>query len=154
MTDTENIKTILARLEQLMHGPNYQAEYNVDIFDNCETLDKFHLQYRQMHEGKNIEKYTPTLIDKATFWDKLNFGLTYRGDRGAGLTLTPRQEEDLSITQSAFKDTIRQFISDKTRIYEYPEQTGIADCFVYWGHIFLLLNNDTPSTLIFGSASD
>ena len=148
------ITDILSKLEKLMEGGNYLAEFGVEIFDNCETIDKFQDKIEERHNSNSFKKFTPTLIDTYTFWKKIDGALVYRGDESAGLSLNETEEKELLLEQSALKDSIKEYLFDSTKIYEYPEEVGVTGYIVYWAFIFLLLNTDKQSVLIYGSASD
>jgi hypothetical protein len=154
MIDDKNIGETLRRLEELMYGYNYDVAFGVDIFDNCPTIDEFKKQLYEKYDNLKPENFQPVFFDEAEFWEELNFGLTYRGDEGAGLKLTLEKEEKLLSEQETFKTFIKQFISTKTKIHSFPEELGVAFVSIFWGFTFLLLNEDRPSVLINASASD
>lgn len=154
MTDYKSIRETLSRLEKLMYGHNYEVTFGLDIFDNCPTIATFQKQLKERYNKVKPENFQTISFDEADFWEEVNFGLTYRGDNGAGLNLNEEQEEKLLNEQAKFKTFINQFLSGTTKIYCYPEELGMGGYIVFWGFTLLLLNQDKPSLLIYASASD
>jgi hypothetical protein len=154
MTESYNIKENLNRLEKLMYGHNYEVTIGVDIFENCPTIEIFQKQLSDKYEKVKPQNFQPILFNKEDFWTDVKLGLEYRGDNVGGLKLTPKAESDLLKEQQNFTAFINYFISEKTKFYSYPEDLGMTGYIVYWGFTFLLLNPESPSLLIYGSASD
>lgn len=151
---TKNPKDTLDRLEHLMYGYNYAVSFGIDLFEDCKTLGDFYSQLILTH--KDIKPETSQLVtfNEADFWEEVDFGFAFRGDKAAGLTLSPEKEKALREEQTRYKSFIQQFVSDKTKIYSYPGEEGIPFYVVYWGYAFILLNDDKPSLFIYGAASD
>ena len=154
MKDYKNIGETLRGLEELMYGYNYNVAFGLDIFNSSPTLDEFRKQLYEKYNEVKAENIQPLLVDDGQFWQEVNFGLTYRGDEGAGLELTPEKEEKLLREQQRLTTFIKQYISKQTKIYRFSEELGVAFVSVFWGFTFLLLNENKPSILIYGSASD
>ncbi len=150
----KEIKHTTKRLEHLMQGFNYEVTYGIDTFDSCTTLDDFNRKLKEIHTDTRPNDVKPILFDNPSFWEEIDFGLTFRGDSAAGLSLSPEREKELLIEQTEYKEFIKHFISDKTKIYSYPDEQGIPGYIVYWGYSFILLNTDSQSLFVYGSASD
>ena len=154
MTDYNDIKKTLGRLRKLMYGFNYQVTIDLNVFDNCTTVEVFHKLLADKYKKANPAAFQPRVVDKGDFWKEVNFGLMFRGDRSSGLRLTSSKEEELLREQQVLKDFISQFISEETQIYSYPEDLGVPSYIVDWGFIYLLLNKDKAALLFYASASD
>jgi len=150
----ENMRDILDQLEHLMYGYNYQVTFGIDIFENCTNLDEFKINLKNRFPDSKPELANLILCDIADFWDEINFGLNYRGDSVAGLTLDEKKSEKLEILQLAYKDLLRQFINEKTKIYSYPDEEGIPGYPVYWDYRFVMKTDDDKCLFIYGSSSD
>ena|SRR5687767_14570980 len=151
---TLSINKTTKRLEKLMYGFNYAVTFGIDIFENCSTLDKFQELLKSKYSKVNAGQYQPILYGQTEFWEDVNYGLTWRGEEGAWLKLSVKKESELLVEQSKLKDFLTQHLSDSTKIYSYPEELGMPGYDVYWGYTFLFLNEDKPSILFYGSASD
>lgn len=148
------IKATLNTLEHLMYGYNYQVSLGIDIFEDCKTLDDFYRQVRLRYKDIKPENRQPVHLSETDFWEEIDYGFAFRGDGSAGLTLTLRKEEKLRLEKTKYKSFVQQFLSQRTKIYSYPDEEGIPFYVVYWGYAFILLNDDGPSLFLFGAASD
>jgi len=144
----EDIQNNLKKLEKSMYGHNYQVTFGLNVFDNCFNIDYASKKIEEAYEDIKAEKVTPALVDKDDFWREVNYGLSYRGDYGAGLSLTKDKEKELEKEQAKYKDFISQFINHKTQFYSYPYLEG-----VFWDYNFLLITGD-KGLFVFGAASD
>jgi hypothetical protein len=148
------MRDILDKLEQLMYGYNYQVTFGIETFENCSNLEDFKISLKKKFPLSKPENSNPVLFEVADFWEEVNFGLNYRGDSSAGLTLDERSKEKLETLQIAYKDLLSQFINDETKIYSYPDEEGIPGYPVYWVYRFILLNDNDECFFIYGSSSD
>ena len=103
-----NRKNIIEQLEHLMYGYNYQVTFGIDIFDNCANLDDFKNNLKKKYPDSRPETTNLIFIDTADFWTEINFGLNYRGDSSAGLTLNEKENINLEKLQTLYKNFIGQ----------------------------------------------
>ena len=148
------MRDILDELEHLMYGNNYQVTFGIDIFENCINIDDFIIRLRERfpHSKPENTKLIPFNVEH--FWDEINFGLTYRGDGISGLKLDKKKNEELEKLQLAYKDLLKQFINENTKIYSYPDDEGIPGYPVYWDYRFIIQNDHDKCLFIYGSSSD
>ena len=137
-----------------MYGYNYEVSFGIDVFNDCKTLDDFYSQLKLTYKDTKPETSQSVPFNETDFWKEVDFGFSFRGDSGAGLTLSGEKEEALRREQTKFKAFVQRFLSGKTKIYSYPSEEGIPFYVVYWGYAFILLNDDKPSLFIYGAASD
>lgn len=142
------IQKNLKRLEKLMYGHNHQVSFGLNVFDGCYNLDYALNKVEELYRDFKTEKVCSDQIDKEDFWSEVNFGLSYRGDYGAGLSLTKEKEGELEKHQAIYKDFISRFINPKTQFYSCTYLEG-----VFWDYNFLLITGD-KGLFIFGAASD
>ncbi|MCX6319533.1 MAG: hypothetical protein NTW29_19810 [Bacteroidetes bacterium] len=144
----------LDRLKKLMYGYNYQISLEIDLIEKCNTLEDVYAELKTIYKDIRPGEYEQISYTEAAFWEEINSGLDFRGDPTAGLILSPEKEKRLKEEQVKYKSLIKQFITEKTKIYYYPGKTGIPFYVVYWGYAFILLNEGMPSLFIYGAASD
>lgn len=147
------MRDILDQIEHIMSGYNYQVTFGIEIFENCTNLDDFKINLKRIFPNSKPETVKLIPFDVADFCDEINFGLDYRGDSTAGLTLDEKKNEKLKTLQLAYKDFIRQFINKNTKIFSYPDEEGIPGYPVYWDYRFVIEAND-KYIFIYGSSSD
>ena len=137
-----------------MYGYNYQTTFGINTFQECSSIKEAMLQLKKTYPSSNAESISPVLFELEDFWDEINYGLSYRGDRHAGLPLNEKKEMQLEKVQLEYKNLISQFIHHNTKIYSYPDEKGIPGYEVYWGYRFLLLSSNGTCAFIYASASD
>ncbi len=145
---------ILNQLERLMYGYNYQVTFGIEIFENCINLDQLKVSLKKRFPDSRPEIANLIRVDYTEFWNQVNFGLNYRGDSSAGLTLTEKKQEKLGKIQTAYTDLLGQFISENTIIYSYPDEEGIPGYPVYWDYRFVIQTDKGKFLFVYGSSSD
>ncbi len=60
------------QLEKLMYGLNYTVTFDLDIFDNCPTIDEFQKQLNEKYDKIKPKDFEPILFDEADFWEEVN----------------------------------------------------------------------------------
>ena len=150
----ESMRDILDQLEHIMYGYNYQVTFGIDIFENCTNLDEFKINLKKRFPESRPEIANFILYNVEDFWDEINLGLNYRGDSAAGLTLDEKANEKLEKLQLSYKDFLRQFINENTKIFSYPDEEGIPGYPVYWDYRFVVQTDNDKCIFIYGSSSD
>jgi hypothetical protein len=150
----EKIEDTISRLESQMYGHNYQVTFGLHIFENCYNLDDFKREVKQNYKDSRPEEVQPIPLTEADLWEDINFALNYRGDSGAGLSLSGGKEKMLKVEQDKYKTFIKQFINKEIGIYSYPDEEGIPAYSVFWDFRFIVFTNDNKCLFIFGAASD
>ncbi len=148
-----DIGTTLYQLEQLMYGYNYEVKFGIDFFDHCTNLEAFKAALKKAYPNSQPDEITLVPMSLDDFWEEINFGLDYRGDTWAGLSLNQEREEKLKQRQKEYKEYISSFINHNTTIYNYPDEKGIPGYPVFWDYRFVLLS-EGKCLFIYGSASD
>ena len=148
------MRDMLDQLEHSMYGYNYQVTFGIEIFENCTNLDEFKINLKKIYPYSRPEIVNLIPFDVAEFWDEINFGLDYRGDNSTGLILDEKKNEKLKKLQLTYKDLLRQFINENTKIYFYPDEEGIPGYPVYWDYRFVMKANNDKYIFIYGSSSD
>lgn len=150
-----NIRTeILDPLEKLMYGYNYQVEFGIDVFDRCYSIADFKRQLKGKYPDAQPEDTSLVMISEQDMWVEINYGLDYRGDGGAGLSLDAVQQVKVDELQKQYRDFIHSFIDAQTILYIYPDMKGIPGYPVWWDYRFVLQANDHTFVFIYGSSSD
>jgi hypothetical protein len=150
----ESMRDILDQLEHIMYGYNYQVTFGIDIFENCTNLDEFKINLKKRFPYSRPENANLILYNVEDFWNEINFGLNYRGDSAAGLRLDEKENEKLEKLQLSYKDFLRQFINENTKIFSYPDEEGIPGYPVYWDYRFVVQTDNDKCIFIYGSSSD
>ena len=136
-----------------MYGYNYEVFFGIDIFDSNNLNDiyqKIKLKYSH-HEPSEVHLIRNT---ENEFWNKINYGLMYRGGDVAGLTLSSVQESELNIEQEMYKSFLRNFLAETVKIYSFPNKAYMPFMHLFWGFSFILVNDDLPSVFIYGGSID
>ena len=135
--ETNNFEEINKKLEKLMYGHNYVAGFKFHIFNNCNNeLDFINEVKANCSEFSNERGYK-ILHNANDFWDAINYGLNYRGDEAAGLSLSPAEEKELQDVQNDYKKFIKDYIKEDTQIYTSANGQG-----VFWGYNLFIKNRD------------
>jgi hypothetical protein len=126
-----SIGEVLKELEKLLYGFNYECHF---------TFEK----------RENIQQENLKPVSYADFKKDINEKLDYRGDKGAGLTLSPVQEENLRQKIRELRILLEQmFPRNATEIFIHPEiYTSI-----FWGFCYLIVFKN-ELYLFEGTASD
>lgn len=148
------MKDLLRRLEKAMYGYNYQVTLKIDTYEYCTNLYDFEQHFKITYPESMPEKVTLFAVSHSDFWAEINEGMEYRGDSGAGLWLTPNQAANLENLQNKYRECINQCINPKTKIYIYPDYTGLPGYPVHWGYQFILQTDYYRYTFVYGCASD
>ena len=150
----DRIEDTFSQLESLMYGHNYQVKFGLHIFENCYNLDDFKRKLKQVYKNSRPEEVKPIQLTEADLWEDIDFAFNYRGDSGAGLSLSEGKEKLLKKEQEKYKAFIKQYINKETEIYSYPDDEGIPGYTVFWDFSFIVFTNDNKCLFIFGAASD
>lgn len=151
---SQSMKDILDQLEHLMYGYNYQVTFGIEIFENCTNVEEFKINLKKRFPSSRPEIANLIPFAAADFWDEVNSGLNYRGDSTAGLNLDEKKSEKLEKLQLAYKDFLRQFMNENTKIFSYPDEKGIPGYPVYWDYRFVMQTDNDKYVFIYGSSSD
>jgi len=133
----ERIEALHRQLEKLMYGHNYDVSFHFHLFTNCQNTTDFDKEIKANCSEFYDESNCVIIRDVNDFWDQINFALTFRGDEGAGLSLTQSEENELDIVQQEYRNFINGFISPETKILDCPTGQGI-----FWGYNLFLKNLD------------
>ncbi|EQA64763.1 hypothetical protein [Leptospira alexanderi] len=91
-------------------------------------------------EDANPDQYEIAKVTINEFWEEIDYGFNYRGDKGAGLKLDNKKLEKVLDLQNQFKEFIKTFISKTTLLFYYPSYKGIPCYPVFWDYRFIILN--------------
>lgn len=147
------IKDVLAQLEHILYGYNYQVTLGVELFENCQDMNSFKDALKARLPDTRPHAVSPVPISEADFLEEIELGLTYRGDEHAGLKLTPKKQEKFDQLQKDYKDFLSSYIHPETKFYIYPDETGIPGYPVFWDYRFIIASGGT-FLLVYGSSSD
>lgn len=153
MKELKLITQSLYKFEKWLHGFNYEC----------------HFRYERVHDSVNIheacvlisERYPFPPAAPATILQWISYDefinaiiekLRYRGDSGAGVSLTRKQEIEFETELAKLEDLLKQtFYPAETAIYIHPEITT----WVFWGFCFLLASKKHNAIyLLEGISSD
>ena len=148
------MKVALNRLERKMYGHNYEVHYGVEIIDDCETVNEVCNKLCIKYADARFREVQPKLSNETSLWESINYGFAYRGDDAAGLELTGEKEKHLIIEKENYESFIRQYLTNTTQIFNYPEELGVPYVFVFWGYSFILFNPNEKFLFIYGISSD
>lgn len=148
------IKNILERLEHLMYGYNYQVTLGLKTFDECSTIEDFKRNLKKEFADSQPDKIQLIEMTHADFWEEIEFALNFRGDKTAGLELNKKEELILQEEQKKYIDFLKSNIGSTTKVFSYPDETGIPGYPVYWDFRFLTMTVDKKCLFIYGAASD
>ena len=150
----EDLQTTLYRLEKVMYGYNYEVTYGVDLFENCSTEEEFKARLKQSYPQSKPEGVPLIPLTADDFWEEINFGLIYRGDRSAGLQLDENGQKIFDELQRQYKDFIYQHIDHEAKLYSYPDDTGIPGYPVFWDYRLVIQSPFNRYLFIYASSSD
>ncbi len=119
-----DIKKTIEQIEHLMYGVNYEVCLGVDFF-NVTTEDDFKTQLKAKYPDANPSGIPFTEVTYQEFYEDIQDKFNYRGDSGAGLTLTAKKELELKNLQNQFFDFINGEINKQSKFYFYPDPDGI-----------------------------
>ena len=148
-----NIKEIIERLEHLMYGHNYEVCLGIDVFDG-HSFDDFKKSIKAKYPNTNPDKYPLTELTEQELFEDIKDKFDYRGDHGAGLTLTNEKENELKDIQNKYIDFIKQFTSNNSKFYYYSDPDGIPGYPVFWEYRFAVFNDKDKILFVYGSSSD
>lgn len=137
-----------------MYGYNYEVHFGIELFDDCKTYQEFSVRLKSRFPTSRPEKIEPIIFDLKSFWEEINYGLQYRGDNSSGLILTNQKQVEVEAEQKVYTDFLREFISDNSQIFTYPDETGIPGYPVFWEYRFIVFNDRNQCLFIYGSSSD
>ncbi|GAA3965987.1 hypothetical protein [Hymenobacter antarcticus] len=150
----EEVKKVLKALERKMYGYNYEVHFEVQVLDNCETIDEVCRKLSVKYTDDRFCKVYPKLTNELHLWESISYGFAYRGDDAAGLKLTGEKEELLLIEEKKVELFIQQYLTNTTEIFNYPDESDMPYVFLFWGYSFILFNINGKSLFINGISID
>ena len=114
--------------EHLMYGSNYMVELGIAVWENCHSIPDFKGALKKKYPLTKPEAVSLIETSERAFWEEIDYCFSYRGDETAGLMLDAIQETQLASLQESYRAAIKQFMTAKTKIYSYPDETGIPGC--------------------------
>lgn len=152
MDELALIKDTLIRLEKLLYGYNYECHFQFELVsettDIVSARQKLSSTYNLTWQKEQVIK----LISFNDFKEDIDDKLSYRGDKGAGVNLSERQEEKFQQEINKLWTLIEQKFSRRTTdIFVHPE----IYTWVFWGFCFLIVSNENNRIYLFeGLSSD
>lgn len=150
----QNLNTTIYELQQLLYGYNYEVIFGVEIFNNCDNLEEFKVQLKKKFPGSKPESVTPIPVTTADLLDEIEFALDYRGDNAAGVQLSGSKLERFLHLKAFLLNFINESIHPDSKVYSYPDETGIPGYPVWWDYRFILFSGGRKALFIYGAASD
>jgi len=152
MSELTSIKEILKRLEKLLLGFNYECHFQFELIIECTDITLARKKINSTYKLLNQNTEELQLISYQDFKFEVNDCLSYRGERGSGVELLQKQEEQFHQEISALWNLIeQQFSPAATDIFIHPE----IHVWIYWGFYFLIASKDQNKIYLFeGLASD
>lgn len=149
------IEEIISELEYILCGLNYQTTFGINVLNDCSTTDVFRNQLQQIYSSSNALHAELNIVTQHEFLTEIDYGLDFRGvPQYFGFEVNKEENGILLEIQKRYLTYIFNHISDSTLIYSYPEDKGIPGYVVYWRFAFAIINANSPSLFIYGSASD
>jgi hypothetical protein len=152
MNELDSLQKHLKRFEKNLYGYNYECHFLIEkicIGSNLlEARDIVNKRFKLSWQKElNIES-----LQYESFIEDVSEKLLYRGDKGAGIKMTPKQESDFKIRLKEFQTLVKQkFNPAKSKIYIHPE---LRTC-IFWGFCFLIVSKERNGIYIFeGLSSD
>lgn len=152
MDDWSEDEQLMKQLEHHMYGYNYQVTYGFNLLEGSKSFIDAQNTLKTIYTSANLEKVKEVTTDK--FWEEVEYGLNYRGDKGSGLSLNEEQEKVLYALHNKYKDFISKYLKRNTIIYQMLDDEGLPGYAVWWNYHFILLNDDGKSMFIYGTSSD
>jgi hypothetical protein len=150
----DSIKSTLYRLEELMYGYNFEVNFGIECFENCNSIDDFKIKLRKAFPETRPEEAPFFEVDSASFWQNLNECLTYRGDKSEDYYLGDENKLQIELEQNKYTDFLKKFLSNNSKIYEYADERGIPGYPVWWDFRYFIFGENDLCIFIYGSASD
>lgn len=151
----EELKSITRRLkefEKKLYGFNYECHFLFDKICDGTDIDaareiinkRFELSWQKDRELEFIEY--------SEFIDDISEKLLYRGDKGAGVKLSEKQESEFHLRLAEFKNLLKQkFNPLKSKVYVHPE----ISTSIFWGFCVLIVSRERNGVYLFeGLSSD
>jgi hypothetical protein len=154
MTQVDEIKEALRRLERHMYGHNFEVTFGIEIFEACDNYVDFKDRLRTRFPDASPENQTAIPHDFDSVIADIQVCFDYRGDDGAGLVLNERRNQQVLIEQQKYLAFIRTFSSGAVNAFSYQDETGIPGYPVWWAFRFILFNDKMQCLFIYGAASD
>ena len=151
---THETEIFLKNLEQEMYGHNYEAHFEIEVIDKCETINEARKYLSVRYNDARLFEVQPKLTNEQYLWYSINYGFEYRGDDVSGLELTVEKAESLAIEAKKYESFIRQYLTETTEIYGYPQDSYVPYVFIFWGYSFILFNIEGESLFINGISTD
>jgi hypothetical protein len=152
LNELEPIQNILKRLEKLLLGFNYECFLEFELIIDSTDISAARKRISSTHNFLHQNTEELQLISYHDFKFEVNDCLSYRGERGSGVELSQKKEEQFQQEISALWNLIeQQFNPATTDIFIHPE----IHVWIYWGFCFLIVAKDESRIYLFeGLASD
>lgn len=150
----DDIKVCLYQLGKLMYGFNFEAVFGIELFTNCYSYNELKSTFKNSFPDSRIEDVQLVGFDQPSFWEELNYCLSYRGDKSSGSFLPDTNEKEINGKQQIFTEYLHKFITNDSKIYSYPDIEGIPGYPVFWDFRFLIFNKSGECLFVYGSLSD
>ena len=152
MEELKSIRKKLEEFEKVLYGFNYECHFLFDKICNGTDIDSAREIINQRFELSWQKNQELELIEYNEFIDDMSKKLLYRGDKGAGVKLSDKQESEFTLRLDEFKDLIRQkFNPLKSKIYVHPELAT----WIFWGFCILIVSTERNGVYLFeGISSD
>ncbi|KAA3437640.1 hypothetical protein [Rufibacter hautae] len=152
MDELTSIREILARLEKLLYGFNYECYFQFELLVETTDLTTARHKLNSTYDLTWQKDQGITPISHNEFKEDINDKLNYRGHEGAGVSLSEEQEKLFQQEVSNLWTLIeRKFNPNKTDIFIHPE----IYTWIFWGFCFLIVSNEEDRVYLFeGLSSD
>jgi hypothetical protein len=151
MKELKLITQSLYKFEKWLYGFNYECHFryerineSLNIQEACQIISQ---RYPFPPAAQSLQ-----LISYDEFINDISEKLRYRGDTGAGVRLSQKQEVEFEKELANLKELLQQtFDPSETAIYIHPEITT----WIFWGFCFLLASEKhNANFLLEGISSD
>jgi hypothetical protein len=137
-----------------MYGYNFEVTLGIEYFENCFSYDDLKSKLKYTFPNSKPDLVAVIEIDQNRFWEEINLCLNYRGDKSAGYFLGPENQEQILKEQNQYINFLKDFITEKSSIFIYPDEQGIPGYPVWWDFRFILFQVAGQCIFTYGSASD
>ena len=147
------IGSVLRKFEKLLYGHNYEVHLGIDIFMG-KTMNDFELHFRNKYPKvqAHFSKFLP--LTREQFLTGIINSLSYRGDKGAGVVLTPEKEIEFQKLENKYFKFLNQFLSKEAKLFYYSDKKSIPFDFIFWGYSYVIFTDNDKIIFVFGSSSD
>ncbi|MGV6861343.1 MAG: hypothetical protein ACWA41_06200 [Putridiphycobacter sp.] len=152
MEELKSIKRRLKEFEKSLYGINYECHFLFDKICDGTDIDTARVKINERFELSWQRNQELEIIEYNKFIDYMSEKLLYRGDKGAGVKLSHKQESEFDLKLNEFKNLLRQkFNPVKSKVYVHPEITA----WIFWGFCVLIVSTERNGIYLFeGISSD